>query len=99
MDKRDGSVGKSSKMGTSKRDALSKMSELKEIEEAVETLDGVLVRATRDRSVSMGDDAVVGVGAPREGEGTVGGPVGDKDGVGDAEIDTVGVTELEDGDE
>lgn len=33
-------------MGTSKRDALSKMSELKEIEEAVETEDGVLVNAT-----------------------------------------------------
>jgi hypothetical protein len=76
------------------------MSDPRGIEEAVETLDGVLVRATTDGSaVSMGDDAVVGLGAPREGEGTVGGPVGDKDGVGDAEIDTVGVTELDDGDE
>jgi hypothetical protein len=99
VDKRVGSVLTSSR-GSSKRDRLSKMSDPRGIEEAVETLDGVLVRATRDRSaVSMGDDAVVGVGGPGEGEGTVGGPVGDRDGEGDAEIDTVGVREREDGDE
>jgi len=71
---------------------LSKISVLIEIEEAVETLDGVLVKATWDRSGdSIGVDTVVEDGARREGEGTVGGTVGDKDGVADAEtdIDTV----------
>ncbi|KAH9041017.1 hypothetical protein EDB85DRAFT_1886660 [Lactarius pseudohatsudake] len=92
VDKRDGSVGTSSKMGSSKRDRLSKISDPKEMEDAVETEDGVLVNATWDRSgVSMGDKTVVEDGARREGEGTVGGALGDRDGVADAEtdIDTV----------
>ncbi|KAH9011143.1 hypothetical protein EDB85DRAFT_2230378, partial [Lactarius pseudohatsudake] len=92
VDKRDGSVGTSSKMGSSKRDRLSKISDPKEMEDAVETEDGVLVNTTWDRSgVSMGDETVVEDGAQREGEGTVGGALGDRDGVADAEtdIDTV----------
>ncbi len=87
VDKRDGSVETSSKV-TSNRDLLSKISDLKEIEEVVETEDGVLVRATRDRSgVDVGIDTVVVDGARREGGGTLGGADGDRDGVGDAEID------------
>jgi hypothetical protein len=94
VDKRDGSVGISSKIGSSKRDRLSKMSEPNAIEEVVETEDGVLVNPTRDRSaVMMGVDSVVEVGARREGEGAVG-TVGDRDGVGDSEavVDTVPVS-------
>ncbi|KAH8978435.1 hypothetical protein EDB86DRAFT_2836797 [Lactarius hatsudake] len=94
VDKRDGSVGTSSKIGPSKRDRLSKISDPKEMEDAVETEDGVLVNATWDRSgVSMGDETVVEDGARKEGEGTVGGALGDRDGVADAEtdIDTVPV--------
>jgi hypothetical protein len=94
VDKRDGSVRKSSKIGSSKRDRLSKISVPIEIEEAVETLDGVLVKATWGRSgVSIGVDTVVEDGARREGEGTVGGAVGDSEDVADvdADIDTVPV--------
>lgn len=84
VDNRDGSVETSSKIASSKRDRLSKISVLIEIEEAVETVDGVLVRATCDRSGdSIGVDAVVEDGARREGEGTD----GDRDGVADAETD------------
>ena len=73
---------------------MSKISDLIEIEEAVETVDGVLVNATWDRcGDSIGVETVVEDGARREGEGTVGGAVGDRDGVADAEtdIDTVPV--------
>ena len=59
----------------------------------VETEDGVLVKATRDRSADgMGVDTVEEDGGG-EGEGTVGGADGDRDGVGDTEavIDTVPV--------
>jgi hypothetical protein len=62
------------------------MSDPKGIEDVVETEDGVLLKATRDRSVdSMGVDTVVGDTARREGEGTVGGAEGDGEGVGDTE--------------
>lgn len=66
------------------------MSDPKEIEEVVETEDGVLVKATSDRSADgMGVDTVEEDGG--DGEGTVGGADGDRDGVGDTEavIDTV----------
>lgn len=67
---------------------MSKISVLIEIEEAVETVDGVLVKATWDRSGdSIGVDTDVEDGARREGEGTVGGAVGVGDGVADAETD------------
>ena len=76
-------------MGSSKRDWLSKISVLIETEEAVETVEGVLVRATWGCSGdSIGVDTVVEDGAPREGEGTVGGAVGDSDDVADVEADT-----------
>ena len=70
---------------------MSKISVPIVIEDAVETVDGVLVKATWGCSGdSIGDDTVED-GARSEGEGTVGGAVGDRDGVGDAEadIDTV----------
>jgi hypothetical protein len=76
---------------------LSKMSELKVIEEVVETEDGVLVKPTWVLSaVRMGVDTVVEDGARREGEGAVG-TVGDRDGVGDTEavIDTVPVGDVD----
>ncbi|KAH9003225.1 hypothetical protein EDB83DRAFT_2324387 [Lactarius deliciosus] len=73
VDKKDGSVETSSKVGSSKRVRLSKVSDPKEMEDAVETEDGVLVNATWDRcGVSMGVETVVEYGARREGEGTVG---------------------------
>ncbi|KAI9442765.1 hypothetical protein H4582DRAFT_2055152 [Lactarius indigo] len=59
VDKRDSSVETSSKMGSPKRDRLSKISNPKEIEDAIETEDG----------------------ARRDGDGTVGGALGDRDGV------------------
>jgi hypothetical protein len=73
---------------------LSKISVLIEIDDAVETVDGVLVKATRGCSgESIGVETVVEDGARREGEGTVGGAVGDSDEVADvdADIDTVPV--------
>ncbi|KAH9051129.1 hypothetical protein EDB83DRAFT_2316902 [Lactarius deliciosus] len=83
---------------------LSKVSDPKEMEDAVETEDGVLVNATWDRcGVSMGVETVVEYGARREGEGTVGDSVtwmsvGDGGDSAEAEtdIDTVGVREGED---
>jgi hypothetical protein len=68
---------------------LSKISVPIEIEEAVETLDGVLVKATWGRSgVSIGVDTIVEDGAQREGEGTVRGVVGNSEDVADIDADT-----------
>jgi hypothetical protein len=90
--KSDGTV----EIGSSKRDPLSRMSVLVEIDETVDTVEGVLVKVTGGRS---GDNIGVGTGvvegARSEGEGTVGG--GEGDGVADTEtdaetdIDTLGV--------
>ena len=77
---------------------MSKISVLIQIEEAVETVDGVLVKATWGRSGdSIGVDTVLEDGARREGEGTVGGTVGDKGGVADAETD-IDIVPVGDGD-
>ncbi|KAH8981554.1 hypothetical protein EDB83DRAFT_2326722 [Lactarius deliciosus] len=91
-------------VGSSKRVRLSKVSDPKEMEDAVETKDGVLVNATWDRcGVSMGVETVVEYGARREGEGTVGDSVtwmsvGDGGDSAEAETDinTVGVREGKD---
>ncbi|KAH8977390.1 hypothetical protein EDB92DRAFT_1822377 [Lactarius akahatsu] len=106
---KDGSVETSSKMGSSKKVRLSKVSDPKEMEDAVETEDGVLVNATWDRcGVSMGVGTVVEYGARREGEGTVGDSVtwmvlpmqrlsdGGDSAEAETDIDTVGVREGED---
>jgi hypothetical protein len=81
----DGSVEKSSKIGSSKRDPLSRMSVLIEIEDTVEIVDDVLV-----------SEVTTVVGTCSEGEDTVGGGDGDE-GVAVAETDTdtvaVGVRE------
>ncbi|KAH8985731.1 hypothetical protein EDB86DRAFT_2832954 [Lactarius hatsudake] len=100
---KDGSVETSSKMGSSKRVRLSKVSDPKEMEDAVETKDGVLVNATWDRcGVSMGVETVVEYGARREGEGTVGDSVTwmvlpmQRLTEAETDIDTIGVREGED---
>ncbi|KAH9008720.1 hypothetical protein EDB83DRAFT_2322927 [Lactarius deliciosus] len=87
------------------RDDILELKELGEqMEDAVETEDGVLVNATWDCcGVSMGVETVVEYGARREGEGTVGDSVtwmsvGDGGDSAEAEtdIDTVGMREGED---
>ena len=79
-------------MGSSNRDLLSRMSVLIEIEDTVETVEGVLVKVTGDLSGdSTGVTTVVEDKTCSEGEGTVGGRDGDE-GVTDAETDT-GVSE------
>ena len=87
MDSSVDSVGTSSKM-SSNRDLLSRMSVLIEIEDTVETVEGVLVKVTGNLS---GDDTgvttVVEVRACSGGEGTVGGRDENED-VTDAETDT-----------
>ncbi len=87
MDSSDGSVETSSKIGSSKRDPLSRMSVLIEIEDTVEIVDVVLVKATDDISEDSGVTTVVEVGTCSEGEGTAGWRDGDE-GVVDAEPDT-----------
>ena len=78
MDNSDGSVETSSKIGSSKSDLLSRASVLIEIEDTVETVEGVLVNMT---GVSSGDDTgvttVVEDGTCNKEEGTVGGTDGD----------------------
>jgi hypothetical protein len=85
----DGSVEKSSKIGSSKRDPLSRMSVLIEIEDTVEIVDDVLVKGEISEVTTV-------VGTCSEGEDTVGGGDGDE-GVAVAETDTdtvaVGVRE------
>lgn len=85
VDNRDGSVETSSKTGSSKRDPLSRMSVLIEIDETVE---GVLVKATGGRSGEyMGVTTVVEDGTRSEGDGTAGERDRDE-GVADGETDT-----------
>jgi hypothetical protein len=91
VDSSDGSVENSSKIGSSNRDLLSRMSVVIEIEDTVETMEDVLVRVTGELSGdSKGVTTVVEDGTCSEGEGTVGGRDGDE-GVTDAETDTVPV--------
>jgi hypothetical protein len=97
VDKSDGTV----EIGSSNSDPLSKMSDPRDIEETVDTLEGVLVKVTGARSgVGRGVSTGVVEGARSEGEGTVGGR--DGDGVTDVENDTdklavgVGVTDGDD---
>jgi hypothetical protein len=93
VDNNDGSVENSSKIGSSKRDRLSRMSVLMEIEETVEMVEGVLVKMVEGRSGdSMGVTTVVEDGTCNDVEGIVGERDGD-----DADTDTdtiaVGVSE------
>jgi hypothetical protein len=84
-DLRDGKSDGSVEIDSSKRDPLSRMSVLIEIDETVDTEEGVLVRMTGCRSGgSVGIGSGVAVKARSEGEGTVGG-----DGVADIDTDIV----------
>jgi hypothetical protein len=98
-DNSDGSVENSSKIGSSKRDPLSRMSVFIAMEETVETVEGVLVKVAGDRSGdSMGVTTVVEVGTCNRGEAIEGGTDG-YDVETDVDTIAVGVRERDDDEE